>query len=271
MDLDTAVRFLTGFAPDFATTIAGATEARVVELESLVGRRLPASYRRFLELFGEDDAYLASEFGSDLSIGALIAHYESPTFNIPAPYLCIGLDDLGGDPQFQTCLVESEADDPAVVLQMLRQGSPTEVWPAAASLGELVFRYGFTALVGMTRGFDGRCRVLEPDRSRVQNVSSALEKLSLLRHPASEGYAQFFERDDLAVEVFYPPGAKELALSLYGDEERSLLMIAEVLEREAGAVTDWVKESDDAVSVPVEDGDEGEPANVTEEASTAPR
>ena len=66
---DRVVQYVSGYDPDFPTSIRGASEAEIAELESLIGGPLPDSYRGFLLAMGRDmDWVRVDRFGFGIDI-----------------------------------------------------------------------------------------------------------------------------------------------------------------------------------------------------------
>lgn len=213
MDVDAAIRSLAKLWPELPARLVGATEDDIHALSSAVRRELPRSYRRFLANMGRDDAGLGAGFmGGEFHIDTLRAHYERARWGVPGPLLLIGLDTGDGEVQMHTCLADWRTDDPSVVYTALRRGTPSESLPAARTLGELVFRYGFCNFFAYRLQFEGCGQLLRPDTAAIARMERRLASEGLRRHASSGGYATYFVGDGLVAHTMCPPPGERALL-----------------------------------------------------------
>ncbi len=246
MDVDTAILHITDLWPEFPRSIVGATANDISVLESAVRRELPSSYRAFLTRMGRQDAGLAGGFtGADFNIDTLREHYEYAVWGVPSPLVLIGIDHNDGEVQMHTCLAGRHMDDPPVVYTVLRRGMPAESLPAAQSLGELVFRYGFCNFFAYHLRIEGWGQLLRPDATKIAWIDQQLGSAGLSRHPASEGYAAYFIGEGLVAHYTCPPGADRLILLVHGQDEAVVCAVMKGLARDLGVRTDWIGETVD--------------------------
>jgi hypothetical protein len=241
MDVDTAIHHLTALWPELPGQLVGATEDDLRGLEAAVRRALPGSYRRFLARVGRNDAGLGGGFtGALFHVAALRAHYEHGEWGVPGPLLLIGIDLEDGDVQMHTCLADWRMDDPPVVYTVLRRGMPSESLPAAQTLGELVFRYGFCNFFAYRLRIEGCGQLPRPDSKGVARIEQRLEGLGLTRHRCSGGYAAYFVGDGLVAHYTCPPATEQLLILVHGQDEVAVQAVMEDLTRDAGVRVDWI-------------------------------
>ncbi len=245
MDIDTAIFHVAGLWPEFPVRIAGATDDEIRALEEAVQRPLPHSYRTFLARMGREDAGFAAGFaGDDFRLDTLLGHYERASWGVPRPLLLVGINHVGGEAQVHTCLTSAPADDPRVVYAVLRNGMLDQSLPAAQSLGELVFRYGFCNFFAFHLQTEGWGQLSRPSSAQVARLERRLADAGLARHPASEGYAAYFIGDGLAAHYTCGPSDERLLLLVHG-QEAAVAAVMHDLSRELGIAVAWIGDTTD--------------------------
>ncbi|MDC0668160.1 SMI1/KNR4 family protein [Nannocystis radixulma] len=245
MDIDTAIRHVADLWPEFLERIAGAADDEILALEEAIRRPLPRSYRSFLARMGGDDAGFAAGFGGDdFRLETLLAHYQRANWGVPRPLLLVGLNHVVGEAQVHTCLTDAPANDPRVVYAVLRGGVVDQTLPAAQSLGELVFRYGFCNFFAFRLQTEGWGQLLHPDEAQIARLERRLAAAGLARHPASEGYAAYFVSDGLVAHYTHAPGDERLILLVHG-QEVPVRAVMNDLTRELGVAVSWIGDTVD--------------------------
>ena len=96
-DFDIVIAYICGFDPGFDGSVVPADPARINELENLVGRPLPDSYRSFLRCMGGSAGWLAMD-EMDYSINVVLDFYRRTDWFPADRFIRIGLDRK--DPSF---------------------------------------------------------------------------------------------------------------------------------------------------------------------------
>jgi len=160
VSVDTLVDYVEKYHPGFSAAIQGASEGEVLELEELVGQKLPATYRQFLRRMGHGraDLRLMNQY-DDTTLEAVTEYHRDlhlpPPTIVPEDCLFILESEIGGTDLF---LCPKCAPDPQVVMN-----GPEGYF--AVSLLSLLYRIAFRTfrLDALTRheyvvamGGDGR-------------------------------------------------------------------------------------------------------------------
>jgi hypothetical protein len=131
----------TSYDPDFQMRIKGATNEQILELEKLVERPLPESYRTFLRKLGADDGGLSLAYLGSTAIDQILGSYrkmkaENELCIVPEGCIMIGTGDASaGD----VCLYTDGFREPAVILSL--DGEVLQRY--SDSLPQLLFRTVF--------------------------------------------------------------------------------------------------------------------------------
>jgi hypothetical protein len=143
-DASAFLDYVTRYAPNFPLSIEGASPKEIDQLQEVIGRTLPESYRQFLYLMGKGSAWI--NLGRDhntagtTDIREVTRAYQKyiNTRSHRIPSNCIAISVLG--PDFDVCLdLGIASDEPRVVIS---EGF-TVYEEYAETLNQLLFRTAF--------------------------------------------------------------------------------------------------------------------------------
>jgi hypothetical protein len=236
------IDYISQYAPDFPTTIRGASSAQIIRLEELIQRPLPPSYRAFLEFMGESTGTLELWQGNmDTSIETVIDHYSGTEWLPPPEFIFFALDTgpqgsdlfldctqperepsvVRGEPSLDfrsTCRVKSESLMDALTTTAL----------LTIRMPQLLFRASMYATESWTDRFKGQ---------GIKIFEQTAQKLGFMRIPFTGAWSPGYERGDSAMHAYEAPGFLP-SFELASQSDNELRKLVEILKDSLGLLRD---------------------------------
>jgi hypothetical protein len=215
------------YGPRIVRTLVGAMESEVSALETAHGAPLPLAYREFVLAAGRslglfhpfDDRY---DFSID-AVRAAVAEWSSPR------YLCIARDDSGLDLNLYLDLASGSDDPPVVALLRSGRGEPD---PKSESFRRFWLTAAFTTL-RMPLLVWQNTFVAGDDPTLLPQLEALAAELRMPRVDGTGGFHPCYDRGDIALEAYQPPGLG-LAVHAAAADKPWLDALQPILERRLG-------------------------------------
>lgn len=236
------IDYISQYAPDFPTTIRGASAPRIIHLEKLTQRPLPSSYRAFLEFMGESTGALELWQGNmDTNIETVIDHYSGAEWLPPPEFIFFALDTgPQGSDLFLDC-TRPEREPPVVRGEpsldfrstcRVKSESLLDALSTTAFLTIRMPRLPFRASMYATESWTGRFK-----GQGIQIFEQIATKLGFARVPFTGAWSPGYERGDSAMHAYEAPGfLPSFELASQGDAE--LRKLVEILKDSLGLIRD---------------------------------
>jgi hypothetical protein len=239
------VEFVSVYEPEYSRKIRGATPQEIDRLELQVGRRLPRTYREFLEGLGQDlGSVTTSE--TELDIALPLGFYKKGPGAAPRDYLFIGVH--GTEPAADYFIETAEEDEARQRIMLVARGEPItrrSATPIYPSLWDMLFSHAFANKRLAKLPCQTRLRprmvmgtqetVLAPGAALARIEPTAL-KLGFQRVQGTSALCPMFERKDAAILGHQnPTPGGGFSVEIGAEEERMLKKLAELF-RDSGAL-----------------------------------
>jgi len=232
--------YIQQYRPSFTQEIRGASSQDIERLESLLGRRLPAVHRAFLECMGAQTGPLKLYEGAmDPTIEALLEYSTEETWRPPAAYVLFAMDTgpQGSDLFLDTSTSDS---DPAVV-----RGEPSQDFKSRCRLDHeslsdalfsaalisirmplLPFRASMHAAPRWSEQFGG---------TGLSRLDEMARRLGFMRLPFGASWSPSYERGDAVIDAYEAPGYLP-SFEIATQSAQELGRITEILKDNLGLI-----------------------------------
>ncbi|MCY1071182.1 SMI1/KNR4 family protein [Nannocystis sp. RBIL2] len=238
-EIDAWVRYFSAYTEWFGERMVPASEADVLRLEKLAGRRFPAELRAFLRRMGHTQRGALDPFMEDYIYGidAVAKFYQAP--RVPAPPEAVYLWTLGGDCEM---FLDTAQEPPYPVIgygwyfgeygAIIPGSHHPYIYHGSHSLMQFLYCEAFRWL--RVRMLAHKTRVqrstqepgVPPTAARIGQFRELAVKLGFSSVPYMTGELAYYNRDDASFMLY--PGSED-RITIHAKSERELGRLREIL------------------------------------------
>jgi hypothetical protein len=235
------------YDPGYTYKIKGAAAGKISHLEELISQPLPAYYREFLTVMGDDTGGLDLE-DVNLHIDSIISFYERGEWIPPEGYILFGIEE--GVTSIDYYLESTEITDDAVV-RFPSEGvfSKDEYFSHLdPSLKDFLVSWGFSEK--RMEHFKQEKYLFPSSRKKgafdIINIPAEILNLIYERAVQQLGFEyitqstatyRFFDRKDAAIYIRFDEGDNNLGITVAAQKQKELQHIITVLSNQTSLVT----------------------------------